>query len=125
MSDRENFIQDLRDFADWLERTPDAPLPLLPQRFDVFSISNKDELKRACLAIGGKLTKGATESFFYMRKDFRSIHYDINADRGEVCERVVIGTRTIPAEPERTVTVAAQPERVEEITEWRCGEVLK
>lgn len=124
MSERDGFIKDLRAFADWLESNPDVPTPVFPQRFDVFCL-NKEQMVATCRAVGGKMKKGVTESFFYLRKDFRTIHYEVNALRDNICDKVVIGTRTIPAEPERTVTIAAQPERTEEITEWRCSEVLK
>lgn len=49
---------------------------------------------------------------------------EIFQDRAKVCERVVTGTKVIPAEPEKTVTIPAQKERVVEEFEWRCPESI-
>ena len=73
--------------------------------------------------VAGKVSKSAFESVFYLRKGFSGdIHLDFNAERDQVCKRVVVGTKLIPATSERIVP--AQPEHEEEIVEWNCTPVM-
>jgi hypothetical protein len=115
---RHEVITRLREFADFLEANPEAPAPYADNiRFDVFALS-KEEFVKYAKNIGGKLTKVHDySSVMTLRRHFGKLQYDINVGREEVCERVVTGTRIVPAKE-------AVPEHEEEITEWKCTPIL-
>src|SRR4051812_4960505 len=106
IEEREAFIQGLRQFADFLERTPAAPLPTRTMNAYV-------ESKEALVAVAksGSFEKAVLDYWFMLRKRFGPISYELNIEREKVCERRVVGTRE---EPAKTV----------EIVEWECAESL-
>ncbi len=112
---RQELINGLREFANFLEMNPEAPLPT-PGIFDVFMCS-KSEMIAAAKIIGGKLTKHDYLHVMCLRREFGPIHYDLNIDREQVCEKIVTGTRVVPAQP-------ATLEHEEEIVEWRCKPIM-
>lgn len=116
----EEYVQGLRDFADWAEAhadefaswtLDDALGPVMLYRPDV------ESLAQTARALGGHRTKDANGSYFTIIRSFGPVDVHAYSDRNEVCERVVTGTKVIPA----TVIPAREiPERVEEIVEWKC-----
>ena len=53
--------------------------------------------------------------WFYLRRDFgEDLSLDIATSRDTVCRRVVVGTETVPATPEREV----------EVVEWVCDDAV-
>jgi hypothetical protein len=116
---RHEVITRLREFADFLEANPDAPVPYAENiRFDIFAL-NKEEFVKYAKAIGGKLIKNHDYSgVMVLRRQFGKIQYDINVAREQVCERVVTGKKLVAA-------VEAVPEHEEDITEWRCTSILQ
>jgi hypothetical protein len=122
MSDRQELIDGLRAFATFLEEHPEVPTPI-GACFDVF-VKTKEQVAALARIVGGRLAKETTENWFFLRRHFGPIQYDINCARDLVCERVVTGTRTVAA-----VTLAAKeavniPEHEEDVWEWKCGEIL-
>jgi hypothetical protein len=126
MTDRENFIQALRDMADFFEKNEEVLLPKWQQSISLFS-TNDDSAKAELAAFAramGKVAKEYGDELVTLSKDFDCLlQLKIHANRGAVCERVVVGTKIIPAEPKRVIP--AQPERVEELVEWHCTPVLE
>lgn len=128
-------IDALRKVADLLESHPDLPPPLVsiyshipdkPELHWYLHINGKDAAtqkataQRIITAIGGKWSKSFDDDArFTQERD--GIDLLVVVVREAVCERVVVGTKTvtIPAEP-------AKPERVVEVdeVEWRCEPVL-
>jgi len=112
-------IDGLRAMADWLEDHPQDPngsvtLNLFP--------NDRDALLKAIQGVG-RVEKQAIDKWYYLRKRFSShVTIEWNQSRESVCERVVVGTKTIAAEPEKIIP--AKPERVEEVVEWRCPESI-
>jgi hypothetical protein len=112
---RTEYTQSLREFADFLEAHPEVPLPFF-QAFGWYGYRDKGRAGVVALA----------KALAHVRKDYDGASLWIRAEfapgvtlcygcpREEVCERVVTGTRIIPA----------QPEREEEIVEWRCVPLL-
>lgn len=117
---RQEWIDGLKALTEFLDSHPAAPLPYLGT-MNAF-VETKEEMAEAARGIGGKIAKDSLDNFYYLRKEFGPIGYHVNIEREKICKKVVIGTRTIPATPERTIP--ASPEIVEEITEWQCGEIL-
>jgi hypothetical protein len=110
MVERSELIQGLRDLATFLESYPEIPTP----SFGVDAwVNSKEELTNAS-RLGGKWEKRYTGNYFCLGKRFGPILFEINTERDKVCRRVVVGTETIPAQPERTV----------EKVEWICDEPL-
>jgi hypothetical protein len=126
LSPRQQFIQALRDMADLFEQNEEVPLPKWKQDISLFSTNDdsaKAELSAFARAIG-KVAKVYGDELVTLSKDFGSLlQLRMHANREAVCERVVVGTKVIPARSERILP--AEPEREEEIVEWHCTPVLE
>lgn len=107
---RDSFIQGLRDLATFLE---DHPGVMTPSWLQINVFPNKDELAKQ--ARQTSWLKHYNDTWFALRRTFGPIEYDLSIERQQVCRKVVIGTRIVPAQP-------AQPEREEETFEWVCEE---
>lgn len=123
----------LRKLADAVEANPDLAPHLryalsfsthifndVPATFAAFA--------RAAKAAGAKVTKDYHGKFAHVLADWGGVSVDLQTDRDEVCERVVVDTREIVEEVPDPVAVAALPKvkqtRVEEIVEWKCRPIL-
>lgn len=112
-NDRRDYVQGLRELADFIEAHSDVPLPW-PSAQNAF-IADKTGLAAIARACGGRWEKNATESFFFIRKAFTGGHaYEVNVTRETVCHKVRTGTHIEPATPEREV----------ETFKWVCDEPL-
>jgi hypothetical protein len=74
----------------------------------------KDELVALVRWLGGAKKFASDWSFYVVGKRDGVEVTGFARDRGEVCERVVVGKRTVPAAPEHE----------EEIVEWKCSPLL-
>jgi hypothetical protein len=111
--ERNEYVQGLRELADFIEAHPDAPLPFVGAH-NAF-VDDKTRLGAIVRACGGRWEKSATEDYFYIRRTFAAGHtYEVNVSREQVCRKVVTGTRIEPAQPEREV----------ETYKWVCEEPL-
>lgn len=85
------------------------------------------EFARAAARAGHKVVKkpgGTEDQFFGVEIHFGWPHIYVYADREQVCERVVTGTREVVEEiPDPDAPTITQT-RVEEIVEYRCGPLL-
>ena len=80
------------------------------------------DLTRRMIRVG-KVEKLYSDEFAWIRLDFGPhVQLAISTMRKTICERVVVGKKVIPAQPERTI--AATPEQTVEEVEWRCHPVL-
>ena len=114
MSEREKYVEQLRELADFYAGAPDDfPLPLLG--FDRYI--EKRELP-IVLAFCKPLTKSVWGGSIKLTKtlNFGSISFLIN--QGEVCERKVVGQRWVDPEPAKTGFFVDQ-------VEWECKSILK
>ncbi len=123
----------LRQLADMIEANPELTHYLrhalsisahvfedVPTTFATFA--------RAAKASGAKVIKDYNGKYAHVRADWNGFTVDLQTDRDEVCERVVVDTREIVEEVPDPVAVAALPlvkqTRVEEIVEWKCRPLL-
>lgn len=70
----------------------------------------------------GKAEKEYSDAgLFYLRTKIGGLPVEVFSNRGNVCRKIVKGTRVVPA-----VTIPEQhiPEREEEIVEWECEPIL-
>jgi hypothetical protein len=106
---REAFIQSLRDCADFLAAHPTVTAPRYVT-LNIF-VNTRDEV--VTHAKVGAWEKVYNADWFYLRRSFgEDLSLDVTAPREEVCRRVVVGTRDVPAMSARTV----------EVVEWVCDE---
>ena len=113
---REEFIQGLRDLADLYENQPGLQLPH-EQTINVFCDSAEEFTEQARAL--GSVQKRDDGRYFTLRRTFGGvINFDLFTERDLVCERIVTGQRVIPATEAKLVP--AEPERIEDIIEWRC-----
>lgn len=104
----ESVTKGLRDLADFLDAHPDVRLNDPSHMVYVFS---RDTL--AAIARIGGWRKVYTNDYFNLVRDFDGgVSLQVFTDRASVCERVVVGTKTVPAVPEHQA----------EIVEWVCEE---
>lgn len=124
---RARYIEGLRDVADLLESRPDLPLPL-PETFSVFC-EDKETAAEWVRAFPGPKDKSVngdeTHMIFGRQHDVFGPHgFNVWIARGQVCERVVTGTReiteTVPAPDAPMVEVT----RTVEDVEWVCAPLL-
>lgn len=85
-------------------------------------------LARAALRAGGTVTKNARGKYFDLFVHLGPVKVQFIADRDEVCERVVVGTREVTEEVPDPDALAAVPKitvtKTVEDVEWRCGSLL-
>lgn len=120
-----DFIQGLRDLAQFIEDHPELSLPLAAT-FTNYGYDSKAEASMLAAAMR-PCKKDYQDTLFSLIKEFGPHSLRFVFMRNEVCEPVVIGKRIIPAVEAKMVPaklIEAQPEREEEIVEWRCGTSL-
>jgi len=119
------YVQGLRDLADWLEVHPEyAPSGVTGGvRVHLRGIFTKEDLISAGRAMGGTLEKSTTDSFFWLDKQFGPHRLSAACYRDQVCEKVVTVVEEEVTEPDPailatipTVTRTVQRETVE----WIC-----
>ena len=109
MTDRDSKIADMREMLDYLEARPDVPMPYL---MSINAFAGADDLGKIAKAMGG-VDKDIVGDSFFLRRTFGSLSLDVNFPRDEVCERRVVGTKTIAAK-------AAVPMHEVDVYEWDC-----
>lgn len=133
--ERAEYIAGLRALAELLEQHPDLVLPYDGNGNSINVIPYGPDEQRQQLAAWARVMPGAKSKTashdgkaFYLNGQIRGLKVTVICDRGEVCERVVLGTREVTEDVPDPEAVAALPittvTRVEEIVEWRCTPVL-
>lgn len=110
----------LRAVADFYEGHEEIPLPGTSMQNSSCDLDNKHTYALVAKALGS-FEKNYSDQFITISKNIGGINLQFTAYRHVVCERVVVGTKTVPAQviPERFVE-----EHDEEIVEWKCGSIL-
>ncbi len=136
--ERVEYTAGLRALADLLDAHPELRLPYDGRTgpIAVYLTTQDGADQRANLAawarvLPGPKTKeqaGTDGQLFALRARLHGLNFEVIANRDEVCERVVVGTRevveTVP-DPELLAAVpTVEQTRTEELVEWRCGAVL-
>lgn len=138
---RQAYIDGLHQIADFLAEHPEVPLPHLNQTVDgeygpVLNIylvtpgQQREPLAAIARAMGtANKTTGDHTGRFEVWRQFAGIKLLASADRAEVCERVVTGTREVTREVPDPDALAAVPKvtvtEVVEDVDWVCGPLLK
>lgn len=75
----------------------------------------KEQIVAAVRLCGGQVKKNYAGDYFWLTKEFGGgVKMEWNCPRQEVCEKVKVGEKVVPA----------QPERVEEVFEWKCHDSI-
>jgi hypothetical protein len=118
LAKRQGIIKGLRDLADALEQKPELPTPYSVEVDLFWQIADNGGLgddrirpehgRAAMAAMPGDWSKNSGDAYIsYDRAFGPDVTYGINVDRAEVCRRVQVGTRNVPA-------------RDEPVYEWQC-----
>ena len=110
---RDDYCRGLRAIANFLEENPKAPVPTTQALG--FYTSSKEAVADAARA-PGKWKKDYTSWSFVLSQEFHGITLSYQCDRATVCERKVVGTRTVPS--------AYYAEHQEDVVEWECKDAL-
>lgn len=127
-AERERLIQQIQAAVDLITATPELTLSAIDiDRFEStvtirdYAVDTAADLARVSRAIGGRWDKRESDTLFALHREIADgIFVELVASRGQVCERVVVGTETVevpdPDAPKVTV------ER--DVVEWRCAPIL-
>jgi len=118
---RNDVIQGLRDFADFLENNPEVKAPAAPNKYFVL-VHTVQELVIATKLLGDA-TKGADDTSFYVERDFGTFKVQYFLPRGNVCTAKTVTKIT----KMNRILVPAVTEEVDvevEATEWDCPKSL-
>lgn len=119
-----SIVNDLRELADFLETRPACLEKANHNSISIYLHGGDPETFASLVReLGGKRVKKADDSYFNVVRRLSSrCVVTVFSERSNVCQRKVVGTRTlpatvIPAKPEQVL-----PEREEEIVVWECPE---
>lgn len=122
----------LRALAGWLDQNPEiAPysieVPGEQLRVNVFNVRGRDHLADLMRTVGGRWDKHHNEEadlFHVTQEILPGVTLSLTVWRSEVCERVVVGHRTVEEPDPEQVAALPKVSRTVEVVEWRCGPVL-
>lgn len=141
---RAAWIGGMREVCDWLEAHPEVPLPYIGAHVSGSPLPslpiylhkwnpNKPDVRTQMATIAramGKATKspGLVDGTYIVWRAFDGVALYAQAERDEVCERIVVGTREVKdlvPDPERVAAVPlVEVTKTIEDVEWRCGSIL-
>jgi hypothetical protein len=131
LDERAALIDGLRQVADFLTEHPEVPRPYHLMGTEYFIYLYGDDQRAQLVTIAramGRSEKRIKGERYQVRRQFAGLTLVAQADRDEVCEKVVTGstevTREVP-DPELLATVPkVSVTEVVETVEWRCTPLL-
>lgn len=119
---RQQFVAGLRELADFYEQHE-----CVPEFVSILNgfVDTAEQLVAARRALGARKKElhGISDELIGFTRSFGPLNLTIIAKREEVCQRVKVGEKIIPARPERTLP--AEPEKREPVYEWECPGLLE
>src|SRR5215831_18144484 len=110
MATREEIIAGLREMADWLEATPEAPVSSW----------------MAPMVWCPSPSKESQNNTFELRKDFAGgVFYLADTRRENVCTKRVVGTKKVEVQDPQLLAEVPKIEVDEDIVEWDCHPLLQ
>jgi hypothetical protein len=130
------FVQGLRNAADFFEARPELAAPTSEISFIYYgyydeafkhTVDSRSGLAHLVRIIGGKVDKLEDDSYYRVIAKRDGFKIEAVAYRKAICECVKVGTKVepehvIPAQP--AIEEQVIPEREVEIFEWRCPSLL-
>lgn len=124
------FVQNLRNAADFFEAHPELGVPTTALDF-VFagdvngkSCDTKEGLAEFVRLVGGRIEKKEDDTFYRLISQQNGFIVRAIAWRQNVCERVQIATKLEPAHVIPAQEETEVPEREVPVYEWRCPSLL-
>ncbi len=117
---REEYCVGLESLAAFLRANPDFKLPD-NKEFIEYSWDKNYMIELAHKL--GHCDKKYSEYYLTLSKSFGSIIYGARIARETVCERKVVGKKTLPGR--EAYMVPAEPEQEVDVVEWDCTPLLK
>lgn len=117
-TEHEKFAKDLRDMANFIEKNEDIPLPS-SVTIQVFP-NGKEGMGLVAKAMKS-FEKLYCDQLIRIKKSFGRVQLEAIEMRANICERRVIGTKTVKVQ--KPVTFQ-EVEETKEIVEWDCGDPL-
>ena len=125
-------VEDLQDFTDFVERHgSELPNINVELRSWIWGYEVADQgvpegvalALRAGIKSANEVTKEYSDDYFRMYLKFGKLEYKVVCNREEVCEKNVVGTKTVTKRmpPEGDWT---EQQVEEEIVEWVCNPLL-
>jgi len=119
LRDLANFLEQ-RDFPEnWIDKDRTYGYNRYPP-VSLYLFTKDKQLFGQCMKAIGTCTKNATEGYLEIRRVEPTFSIEINANRSQVCEKVIVGKKVIPSKPEEIIP--AEPEKEVDIVEWKCPE---
>jgi len=122
-----DLITHLLDLAAALDRTPGECICSCTVGIHTPGGDTPDQARQRLALVAralGTVEKRVMGDTFWLSQESDNYEWTVTAfaDRGAVCQRIVVGTKEIPASEE--YTVPATPARTEEIIEWQCDQPI-
>ena len=116
------YADSLRLIADWFEQHKEIASPYGGHEFKYFNYDKKEDLARLAKALGST-EKEFSGDLFYLKgkKMFGCIEFQAVGNRGDLCRKVKVGTKTVHVEA-RGATEAQDVEVP--VYEWKCDEPI-
>ena len=122
------YAADLRELADIIERSPafaaTGSYGMPPTCAIAAFVHNAETMVAHRRELGGLFRKRYIGDWIELSRAMSNGHVriELTAARAAVCERVVVGVETIPAQHVKAHTI---PAATKELVEWRCGSLLE
>ena len=122
------YVSGLRKFADFLEAHPELGVPV-EQRFNVFPRPPQEEIRahaaKACHTLGHTKKEEFNDSI-QLVGEVAGFKLLVWYNREQICERVELGRKTVPATPrtQEIIIKEAVAEHEEVIWGWKCQPIL-
>jgi hypothetical protein len=110
---------------EFLAANPDLPPAIISeQRIDFWPTHHGIDAAEVIRRYGSmeKVVESIHDTLFILRKQMDGFRVEFNFHRETVCTRVKVGQKVTPAKP--AVVLPAEPEKVEDVYEWKCPESL-
>ncbi len=125
MNSNQEFAESLRQIADLYENNPDFPQPN-GAFFEIYNCDDKEILRKAIRAMG-KAEKNfydssSPTSLMEISRTFGNIKVTLRPYRSTVCERKVVGTKTVV---EQVPVTFKEVEKEVELVEWECAPLME
>ena len=120
------YADSLRQVAEFIEAHPEIALPT-ENRLNVFPRVDCDEVKNHAARTAHALRHVKKEEFgdhIQLVADFGGFTYQVWYPRDQICERIEVGRKVVPAKPQETIIHEAVPEHEEVVYGWKCQPIL-
>jgi hypothetical protein len=113
---QQDYVNGFRAAADFFELHPEL---IKGSNYSILvPLNSKEELQAAARVMGG-FKKKFDDYYVNLTKKFsKTLSMEAYIPRNQVCERVVVGQKEVPAQ----AAIPAREAHMEDIVEWRCPE---